>query len=79
MTEVVGSGSGPVGVTERAVAGPAVVAVPGRIAARIDRLPLTPVHWELALLTQVAWGLIVVDTDGIAGRLYPFAGLRSTC
>ncbi|MBV9322828.1 MAG: MFS transporter [Chloroflexi bacterium] len=46
--------------------------VPGRIAARIDRLPLTPVQWELAILTQIAWGLIIVDTDGIAGRLYPF-------
>jgi MFS family permease len=43
----------------------------GQIAARIDRLPLTPVQWELALLTQIAWGLIV-GTDGIAAILYPF-------
>lgn len=46
----------------------------GRVAARIDRLPLTPVQWELALLTQLAWGVIVA-TDGIAARLYPFIWL----
>jgi putative MFS transporter len=43
----------------------------GQIAARIDRLPLTPVQWEMALLTQIAWGFIV-GTDGIAAILYPF-------
>ncbi len=43
-----------------------------RIAARVDRLPLTRVQWELAILTQIAWGLIVLDTDGIPARLYPF-------
>lgn len=43
-----------------------------RIAARIDRLPLTRVQWELAILTQIAWGLIVLDTDGIPAKLYPF-------
>jgi hypothetical protein len=69
MTEVASSGISPTGVAN----GVAVhVPVPGRIAARIDRLPLTPVQWELAILTQIAWGLIIVDTDGIAGRLYPF-------
>ncbi len=45
--------------------------VAGEVAARIDRLPLTPVQWELALLTQIAWGFIV-GTDGIAAILYPF-------
>lgn len=45
--------------------------VAGKIAARIDRLPLTPVQWEMALLTQIAWGFIV-GTDGIAAILYPF-------
>ncbi|MGC8474792.1 MAG: MFS transporter [Acetobacteraceae bacterium] len=44
----------------------------GRIAARIDRLPLTRIQWELAILVEVAWGFIIVDTDGIAARLYPF-------
>lgn len=47
-------------------------AVIGRIAARIDRLPLTRVQWELAILTQLAWGIIILQTDGIAARLYPF-------
>lgn len=42
------------------------------VAARIDRLPLTRVQWELAIWTQIAWGFIIVDTDGIAARLYPF-------
>src|SRR5579883_841528 len=44
----------------------------GKIAARIDRLPLTRVQWELAILTQLAWGFIVSGTDGVAARLYPF-------
>jgi MFS family permease len=44
----------------------------GMIAARIDRLPLTRVQWELAILTQLAWGFIISGTDGIAARLYPF-------
>ena len=47
-------------------------AIQGRIAARIDRLPLCRVHWELAILVEAAWGFIIVDTDGIAARLYPF-------
>ena len=46
--------------------------IAGRIAARIDRLPLTKVQWEIAILVELTWGLIIVDTDGIAGRLYPF-------
>ena len=47
-------------------------AIAGRIAARIDRLPLTRVQWELAILVELAWGFIIVDTDGIGARLYPF-------
>ncbi|HET9017338.1 MAG TPA: MFS transporter [Thermomicrobiaceae bacterium] len=42
------------------------------MAARVDRLPLTRVQWEIAILVELTWGLIIVDTDGIAGRLYPF-------
>lgn len=45
--------------------------LPGEIAARIDRMPLSPVQWELATLTQIAWGIILA-TDGIAAILYPF-------
>jgi MFS family permease len=48
-----------------------VQVIPGEIAARIDRLPLSWVQWELALLTQVAWA-IILSTDGIARTLYPF-------
>ncbi len=47
-------------------------AIRGHIAARIDRLPLTRVQWQLAILVQVTWGFIIFDTDGIAARLYPF-------
>jgi putative MFS transporter len=43
----------------------------GNIAARLDRLPLTRRHWELALLVQLAWAGAGA-TDGIAARLYPF-------
>jgi hypothetical protein len=28
----------------------------GHIAARIDRLPLTRVQWQLAILVAVTWG-----------------------
>jgi MFS family permease len=44
----------------------------GHIAARIDRLPLTRVQWQLAILVEVTWGFIIFDTDGIGARLYPF-------
>jgi putative MFS transporter len=44
----------------------------GHIAARIDRLPLTRVQWHLAILVELTWGFIIVDTDGIGARLYPF-------
>jgi|GEM_PF-1147268 len=43
-----------------------------QISGRIDRLPLTRVHWELAVLVEITWGFIIVDTDGIGARLYPF-------
>jgi len=44
----------------------------GHIAARVDRLPLTRVQWQLAVLVEVTWGFIIFDTDGIGARLYPF-------
>jgi MFS family permease len=47
-------------------------AIRGHIAARIDRLPLTRVQWQLAILVEVTWGFIIFDTDGIGARLYPF-------
>jgi putative MFS transporter len=64
------SGTGPVATGGAAPSSTALV-VPGEIAARIDRLPASWVQWELALLTQVAWG-IILSTDGIARTLYPF-------
>jgi MFS family permease len=48
------------------------ITVHGPIAARIDRLPLTRVQWHLAILVEITWGFIIVDTDGIGARLYPF-------
>src|SRR5947209_10459317 len=44
----------------------------GVMAARVDRLPLTRVQWQLAILVEVTWGFIIFDTDGIGARLYPF-------
>lgn len=46
-------------------------ATTGRIAARIDRLPLTWAQWRLALITQLFWGVIIA-ADGVPGKLYPF-------
>jgi putative MFS transporter len=46
-------------------------AASGRIAARIDRLPLTWAQWRLALISQMFWGVIIA-ADGIPGKLYPF-------
>jgi MFS family permease len=43
----------------------------GRIAARIDRLPLTWMQWRLALISQIFWGVIIA-ADGIPARIYPF-------
>ena len=33
--------------------------VRGHIAARIDRLPVTRVQWQLALLILATWGFII--------------------
>lgn len=43
----------------------------GEIAARIDRLPLTWVQWRLALITQLAWGVIIA-LDGMPATIYPY-------
>ncbi len=50
---------------------PASSAATGRIAARIDRLPLTWTQWRLALISQIFWGVIIA-ADGIPAKLYPF-------
>lgn len=41
------------------------------IRARIDRLPLTWVHWRLALLSQLVWGVIAAAVL-LPAQLYPF-------
>src|ERR1700757_5104767 len=41
------------------------------IPQRLDRLPLTWTLWRLALVTEAGWGLVVA-TDAIAARIYPF-------
>ncbi|HEY0185661.1 MAG TPA: MFS transporter [Rhodopila sp.] len=46
----------------------------GRIAARIDRLPLTWAQWRLALISQLFWGVIIA-ADGIPAKVYPFVWL----
>jgi putative MFS transporter len=43
----------------------------GRIAARIDRLPLTWAQWRLALISQIFWGVIIA-ADGVPAKIYPF-------
>lgn len=48
--------------------------IPGEMAARIDRLPISLMAWEIALLVQVGWACSA-STDGIALRLYPFVWL----
>ncbi len=55
----------------RAARAPDAATGSGRIAARLDRLPLTWVHWRLALITQIFWGVIIA-ADGIPAKLYPF-------
>ena len=46
----------------------------GRIAARIDRLPLTWAQWRLALISQLFWGVIIA-ADGIPAKVYPYVWL----
>ena len=48
--------------------------IPGEMAARIDRLPMSFMAWEICLIVQVGWAMSA-STDGIAARLYPFVWL----
>jgi putative MFS transporter len=52
----------------------ATVVIPGEMAARVDRLPVSAMAWELALLVQVGWACSA-SADGISARLYPFIWL----
>ena len=58
---------------EAAVGGTTVV-IPGEMAARVDRLPMSRMAWELALLVQVGWACSA-SVAGTAARLYPFIWL----
>ena len=57
--------------TPAAAAGGGTLVIPGEMAARIDRLPRSWVHWEICLLVILSWAT-TASTDGIAARLYPF-------
>jgi hypothetical protein len=52
----------------------AFVVIPGEMAARVDRLPMSRMAWEIALLVQVGWACSA-SADGITARLYPFIWL----
>jgi putative MFS transporter len=54
-----------------AASGSTALVVPGEMAARIDRLPLSWMHWEIAFIVQAAWAAMLA-TDGPALRLYPY-------
>ena len=42
--------------------------IPGEMAARVDRLPMSFMSWEIALLVQLGWAC-AGSTDGIARTL----------
>jgi MFS family permease len=55
-------------------AGGTPLVIPGEMAARVDRLPMSFMAWEICLIVQVGWAC-AASTDGIAQRLYPFVWL----
>ena len=57
-----------------AAAGSGTLVIPGEMAARVDRLPMSFMAWEICLIVQVGWAC-AASTDGIAQRLYPFVWL----
>ena len=57
-----------------AAGGGATLVIPGEMAARVDRLPMSLMAWEICLIVQVGWAC-AASTDGIAQRLYPFVWL----
>ena len=57
-----------------AAAGGSTLVIPGEMAARVDRLPMSFMAWEICLIVQVGWAC-AASTDGIAQRLYPFVWL----
>src|ERR1700679_566628 len=57
-----------------AASGGTTLVIPGEMAARIDRLPMSLMAWEICLIVQIGWSTSA-STDGIAARLYPFIWL----
>ena len=57
-----------------AAAGGSTLVIPGEMAARVDRLPMSLMAWEICLIIQIGWATSA-STDGIALRLYPFVWL----
>ena len=55
-------------------AGGTTLVIPGEMAARVDRLPMSAMAWEICLIVQIGWA-IAVSTDAIAARMYPFVWL----
>src|ERR1700730_3006094 len=51
-------------------AGGGTLVIPGEMAARVDRLPMSAMAWEICLIIQVGWACAAA-TDGIAAMLYP--------
>jgi putative MFS transporter len=60
--------------TPAAAPGGGTLVIPGEMAARTDRLPMSFMAWEICLIIQVGWAFSA-STDGIALRLYPFVWL----
>ena len=58
----------------RAAAAGGTLVIPGEMAARVDRLPMSGMAWEICLIIQVGWAC-AASTDGIAARLYPYVWL----
>src|SRR5690349_637866 len=57
-----------------AAAGGTTVVIPGEMAARVDRLPVSGMAWELALLAQ-GGRACAASADGLSARPYPFSAL----
>jgi MFS family permease len=60
--------------TAGAAAAGGTLVIPGEMAARVDRLPMSFMAWEICLIVQIGWATSA-STDGIAARLYPFIWL----
>src|SRR5579875_3457876 len=54
--------------------GGTTLVVPGEMAARVDRLPMSFMAWEICMIVQIGWAFSA-STVGIALRLYPFIWL----